>query len=261
MQAWLALAAMQGATLVTRVDACDWCPSLPWLPKQPNGQLATTAVSCGGHFAETCEQCTEGHGEDWCHGQCLWMWDECILPTSGDLFIWFLVECFKHWYRFLPFTVFFGLIMLAYACAYKFKVVDKLPKKQIPDRGLDFEDWEDREVGLFECFGQPDQCLWATFCTPVVAAKNYAVGGVMGYWPACCFVWLGMHTLFLPFYCVLAVVRTSLSTKLKRNMAYETNFAVDFFTTLFCFPCEVGRESLEVNNAIGKTIECPFEIS
>lgn len=198
-------------------------------------------------------------GEIWCNGQCLWLSDKCILPGPLDYVWWFLLESFTHWWRFLPITMFIALLMLAYACAYKVKVVDKLPNK-ISSHPLDFDDWEDREVGLFACFCKPDQCCWATFCTPVVAAKNYHVGNVMGYWPACFFVWIGMWTFFFPFYFLMVVVRTAMSAKLKRNLRYKTNYVVDLCVTLCCFPCEVGRESIEVNEAVGKTIECPFEV-
>lgn len=252
-----------GVACTQRAEACQWCLSaFPFLPQQPNGETSISAVSCGGHFAETCALCTAGgSGEQWCNGQCLWLWDECIRPTFWDRVTKFVVDLFVYWYRLIPYMVFFGLVMLAYACAYKHKILWKLPKRKIPEHGLDFEDWKDREVGLFECCGKPSTCLWATFCTPVLAAKNHDVAGVMSYWPSCCFHFFGMYTLFLPFYCLMVVVRQSFSSSLKRNLSFESNPCKDFFTTLFCFCCEVGRESIEVDNEIGRNIECLWEVS
>merc|ERR1719217_1567702 len=34
-------------------------------------------VHCGGHKAASCEECPQGHGSDWCHGDCEWMHGKC----------------------------------------------------------------------------------------------------------------------------------------------------------------------------------------
>ena len=35
-------------------------------------------VSCGGHSAEFCSDCPQGHGLSWCNGDCVWSNNECI---------------------------------------------------------------------------------------------------------------------------------------------------------------------------------------
>merc|ERR1719507_1183344 len=88
---------------------------------------------------------------------------------------------------------------------------------------------------------------------PLVAAKNYEVGRVCPFWPSCCIMFAGMYS---PFYCLTAIVRTCMSRKLKRNLGLEPNCCMDFILSLFCWPCEVGRESLEVDEAVGVEVTC-----
>uniref|UniRef100_A0A7S2PNY4 Hexosyltransferase n=1 Tax=Skeletonema marinoi TaxID=267567 RepID=A0A7S2PNY4_9STRA len=38
----------------------------------------TEKVSCGNHDAPTCADCSQGNGEDWCHGDCVWLDGECL---------------------------------------------------------------------------------------------------------------------------------------------------------------------------------------
>lgn len=45
------------------------------------GETVQCEVSCGGHEAETCHQCPQGHGAAWCHGECSWVQGECV-PTN-----------------------------------------------------------------------------------------------------------------------------------------------------------------------------------
>ena len=35
-------------------------------------------VSCGGHEAPSCKECTQGNGASWCNGDCEWSNDECV---------------------------------------------------------------------------------------------------------------------------------------------------------------------------------------
>merc|ERR1719215_1957667 len=160
----------------------------------------------------------------------------------------------------LPLSMFTGLVMLIYACMYKKNVVQELPQESIPNHGPDFDSWREREVGLFGCCRQPDQCLWATFCTPGVAAKNYQVAGVMGFWPSCLCLFAGTFSMCWPFFCAVALFRTIMSAKLKKNLGFRPVFLKDFLISLFCFPCEVGRESMEVDHRIGVKISCPFKV-
>jgi len=36
-------------------------------------------VSCGNHEAQTCADCPQGNGKGWCHGDCVWIDDQCVL--------------------------------------------------------------------------------------------------------------------------------------------------------------------------------------
>lgn len=164
------------------------------------------------------------------------------------------------WMRTLPLTLFLAIVMLVYARVYRARILEELPQDYIPNRSDDYAYWQERQFGLFDCFTKPDQCMWATLCTPVVAAKNYQVGSVMGYWASCACIFVGLFTFFWPFYCIMACVRTSFSQQLSRNLRLKHNFCKDFFVTLFCFPCDVGRESMEVDEAIGVDLKCCFQV-
>jgi len=40
-------------------------------------------VSCGNHFAHSCADCPQGHGESWCNGECVWRRGKCTHKTSA----------------------------------------------------------------------------------------------------------------------------------------------------------------------------------
>jgi len=197
------------------------------------------------------------NGALWCNGQCIWYNGGCHNHNLWTNLMDSIYASFYIWLRTLPITLFLGIVMLAYATIYKSKIVDHL--EHLPPKGDDSY-WRERHYGLFSCFSRPDLCMWSTFCTPVVAAKNYDVGNVMGYYASCFCLFLGMFTCFWPFYCILALVRTSWSQKLSRNLRLRPDFCLDFWTTLFCFPCDVARESMEVDEAIGVELKCPFKV-
>ena len=41
-----------------------------------NGPVGYT-VNCGGHNAETCQDCPQGNGKYWCNGECQWRDNQC----------------------------------------------------------------------------------------------------------------------------------------------------------------------------------------
>merc|ERR1719210_2342854 len=142
--------------------------------------------------------------------------------------------------------------MVVYAAVYKTKVVSKFPQEigegeEVAESecGDDLA-FEERKYGLLAVFerGRTSACVWSFFCTPVLAAKNYEVSRVLGFWPSC--LCLGF-LMYSPLYCVAVLIRTMLSARLKRKMKYEPRFFKDCMMTCFCLPCEVGRESLEVD--------------
>ena len=42
------------------------------------GDDGTKKVSCGHHFATSCTECPQGHGAEWCNGECVWKSNECV---------------------------------------------------------------------------------------------------------------------------------------------------------------------------------------
>lgn len=139
------------------------------------------------------------------------------------------------------------VLLSIFACIYKVKVVDKLPKF------YPHPEHRPREKGLLSCVCEPDTCLYTTFCMPIVAAKNWDAAGVCSFWPGCFLMTVCTYT---PFYPISVIMRAVFSGQVRQKLGYETNCCVDCLTTAFCFPCEVGRESLEVDEELGVRIEC-----
>ncbi|KAL7527170.1 hypothetical protein ACHAWF_002064, partial [Thalassiosira exigua] len=46
----------------------------------------SASVSCGAHLARSCDECPQGHGADWCNGQCEWRDDQCVQRTKAEHF-------------------------------------------------------------------------------------------------------------------------------------------------------------------------------
>ena len=49
------------------------------------GSVTNAQVSCGGHFADFCADCPQGHGEIWCNGDCRWVNEQCIIIPKNSL--------------------------------------------------------------------------------------------------------------------------------------------------------------------------------
>jgi len=48
-------------------------------------EKAKSPVSCGGHYADSCELCPQGNGAAWCNGDCMWEDSACIdKPPARD---------------------------------------------------------------------------------------------------------------------------------------------------------------------------------
>jgi len=138
--------------------------------------------------------------------------------------------------------------MLIFACFYYKRVIKGPPPlPQVNSIG------GPRRHGLFECFQDMDTCLYTAFCLPVVAGKNYYAADICGFWPGCIFTFIGMYS---PFYCITVCVRTVLAGKIQEKLGHNPDCCWNFMMTLFCFPCEVGRESMEIDSEIGATITC-----
>ena len=40
------------------------------------------SVSCGNHYASSCNACPQGHGQNWCHGECKWQSGKCCYDLA-----------------------------------------------------------------------------------------------------------------------------------------------------------------------------------
>lgn len=219
-------------------------------------------VDCGGHWAETCTVCPQGHGELWCHGDCTYVFSNCEYTTFWVRFkkmISNLIDFYFYllglWFRWSPLVLLFAIIMAVYASVYKSRVVAEYPD-WIEVREVDFDEFEERDLGIFSVFKMPNTCLWAFFCTPVLAAKNYEVGKSMAYWPSCIF----MFFMYTPLSCVAVVMHAIMSSKLLRNIKIRPSLGENLVLGCCCMCCAVGRESLEVDMAEYRSVTCPFNV-
>ena len=48
-----------------------------------NGPILGESVNCGGHTANTCQDCPQGNGRWWCNGECKWSNDQCQADKYG----------------------------------------------------------------------------------------------------------------------------------------------------------------------------------
>lgn len=244
---------------------CAWYLLVLWAVSAPLGSdaaLPSPRVDCGAHWAETCAACPQGHGGLWCNGDCTWVFGDCEYSTWWvwckkqfnnllDLYLYF----WWTWWHCLPFVILFAIIMAIYAAQFKNKVVVEYPDS-IPSRDVEYDDFVDREVTMFDTCKMPNTLLWATFCTPVLAAKNYEVGKAFGYWPSCIFMFL----MYTPFFCIAVIMRASMSSKLLRNMRIQPNFLQQLCTGFCCMCLSIGQESLEVDMNTHREITCLFNV-
>lgn len=144
-----------------------------------------------------------------------------------------------------------GLVMLIFACMYKKKVVDKLPelpkqRKSTPDT-----------ISIWACLCDRATCLYTCCCLPSVAAKNYSVTGVCPFWPSFFLLVFGTYSCFYP---IMVCIRACFSVKLRKRMGIESNFCMECCVSFFCFPLEVGRESIEVDEELEVEIGTCFRV-
>merc|ERR1719410_585389 len=100
-------------------------------------------------------------------------------------------QAMHQWLLGLPVVLVGAAVYIFYAGLYKTKVVSKFPKEigegeEVAESECgDDAEFQDQKFGTFSLFEHSPTCLWAFFCTPVLAAKNYEVSDVMGFWPSC----------------------------------------------------------------------------
>jgi len=150
-----------------------------------------------------------------------------------------------------------GIVMFLFACLFKAKVVDAYPlhllDEIIEDGGQPQEAWD--SLGLFSVVLRPATCCYVMCCSPVLTAKNYHVTEICDFWPACCLLYVTYNMC-----CVGICVRTYFSSQLKTKLNIQHDLCSDFLLNLLCMPCELGRESLVVDEVMGLTIGCPMRV-
>lgn len=235
----LALASVVPHTLAQFTGTSDTASAAP-----------VNMVDCGGHFESSCSMCPNGNGVSWCNGDCHWL----TIPgaDSGQCVSNFGRGPISNIYIYLTSFAVNGFLMFIFACVYKQKVVmGPPPLPKVNSVGAP------ARRGLFECFWHPDTCLYTTFCLPVVAGKNYYAANICGFWPGCIFTFLGTYS---PFYFFTVLARAMLSGRVQANMGQTPNVLTNCIYSVFCFPCDVGRESLEVDAEIGAEITCCCQV-
>eukprot|EP00428_Durinskia_dybowskii_P015629 CAMPEP_0170220898 /NCGR_PEP_ID=MMETSP0116_2-20130129/10137_1 /TAXON_ID=400756 /ORGANISM="Durinskia baltica, Strain CSIRO CS-38" /LENGTH=268 /DNA_ID=CAMNT_0010471577 /DNA_START=69 /DNA_END=875 /DNA_ORIENTATION=+ len=216
----------------------------------PQGQRMSS-VDCGGHYALSCGKCVGDNGPSWCNGDCEWIvgfvgGGECVarsgIPGLPDPRGGLLTDA-VWWLALFGLSAF---IMLIYAFVYKTQVIDRLytiPKHHFTAKKLN----------LFACFAHPQTLVQTFFCMPVVAGKNYEAAGVLGFWPGCLFTFIFTNS---PLYLFGVCFRAILAKKVQDRIGHETSLVKTFLTNLVCMPCDIGKESLEVDQEIGADIKC-----
>merc|ERR1719221_1396875 len=67
----------------SRILLLRWSVVALWLASF-QVRLAAADVSCGNHRARDCASCPQGHGEGWCHADCLWVGSRCVPNTQEN---------------------------------------------------------------------------------------------------------------------------------------------------------------------------------
>lgn len=212
---------------------------------------AEAMVDCGGHFETGCDRCPQGNKWAWCNGDCTWMQD----PVNADLGMCIsqvsLGGGLRGGANFYYWSLQFlggGFLMLIFACIYYSKIIVGPPSM---NRITGVSGWR---LGIFDCLKKPHTCLHVTFCLPVVVGKNYYAAEVMGFWPGCL---ISYALIYSPLYPIGVLFRIFMSVKMQEKLGFkDNNFIVACFHNLFCMPCVVGRESLEVDCETGAEIKC-----
>lgn len=242
----------QHASPSSRVLAMS--PAGPSLARLGLATVATLAgaaaeVDCGASIAASCELCPAGHGALWCNGECIWL-DGYIVGIGGSCMIRDPEQAMGGVVgQYVAFFITSSIITLVFACFYKNMVVDKLPFTGMHT----LIKVERRERGIFACFQDPTTCLYTALCLPVVVAKNYRSMDICPFWPACILMHVGTYS---PLFVFTACVRAALAGRVQERLGYKVNTLQDCVLSMFCFYCEVGRESMEVDTELGVEITC-----
>jgi len=161
----------------------------------------------------------------------------------------------------LIFTFVAAVSLFIFAALYQTDVVEKLPL--LPE--MRQQQGGKRELGIFSCFRRPSTCMYTAFCMPLVAGKNYKATQVTGYWRGCMGVGIPGLLCLSQLCCMgwplLVCIRTKLSQRVQQRLGHKTSCLKQFWLSACCMPCDVARESLEVDAEIGAEITCCFKVA
>ena len=63
---------------------CEFCPPKKYVRGSIYNYISTyfsgQIVSCGGHYASSCQECPQGNGALGCNGVCVWSYNQCVKP-------------------------------------------------------------------------------------------------------------------------------------------------------------------------------------
>jgi len=140
-----------------------------------------------------------------------------------------------------------SLVMLCFACMYYARVVKFLPSME------SILIKSERERSLFACFRSPSTCAYVSCCAPLVEGKNFHATEVCRFWTGC---FCSFCCLCTPLVVIYPFIRAALSVRVLRSMGQTSSWCRQFLLACFCFPCELGRESMEVDDELGAEITC-----
>mmetsp|Transcript_11798 Transcript_11798/g.19371 ORF Transcript_11798/g.19371 Transcript_11798/m.19371 type:complete len:382 (+) Transcript_11798:67-1212(+) len=146
-------------------------------------------------------------------------------------------------------------ILIVFAFFYKRYVVDVYPRERL--QALEPEPQTEQKAlhnPMCACCNDMHLCLHAAFCWPVRAAHTWEVMGIVDYW-------LGFFASLCCPLCMPCIGGCFWRAKIRKKFGIEENTIGDFLMWLFCTPCAVGQEAMQVDEVSGVTVQCCCKIS
>lgn len=148
-------------------------------------------------------------------------------------------------------------IELAFAWRYQEMVVAKIQRRDVkaPAGARDFRHT------LFDCCCCDDftMCLHVVCCGYTRSAHNAAVLNIMEFWPTW-FTFLIIDT-FLWLCFVPCCFRVWFRTEVKRKLGLPPDCFCDCCCVIFCGSCELGQQSLDIDELLGVKVMCCCEFT
>jgi len=138
-----------------------------------------------------------------------------------------------------------SICALIWGFFYKTKVVDLIPvlgakAPQGPGANL--------KAGLCDCCFNIHLCLHVCFCGPCRLGHTLQVAGICDFW---------MATIFWDLCpCLECCLGPYYRQQLRAKLGLEQNCCCDFVSYLFCAPCAIGQDAIEVDAESGAQVTC-----